>query len=424
MSTRPTSSFGWLDHSDEESRRVQELLRAFEEKGTLDAIGIGTIRDALANTLFPGLSTLHTRARYFLFIPWIYSSLEDAHRDRRVLPDTLVARARAAEVQLIDSLMSGGARREGIIGRMQREKLKVLSRDVYWGGLRRLGILLYPAPSRAYLDGIATGQHRHQQRQRDDDGGLLSHVLAGAWDPGLPDAPEGLLDSTTFGLSPDEAAYLLERIVAATDGSLLAELARRRVAPHDVPAPWALPEIADVAPEVRAQVSHAECFSVVIWGAQILYSQLLVQALMTDARDGDTTGLQATEDQLAAAEEQWHALLTAARPTLAHWDRAAFWVLAYGENPRIPTRARLFADRWIDEVLRDPEAAMRSGDMHRLIEEREAQLKGGLARLWHRRARERSEPPYGLAQLTYRWGIAVQMLNDLADGLHRAGADA
>lgn len=41
------------------------------EPGTLDELGIGSIRDTFSDELFPGTSTIQTRARYFLFVPWI-----------------------------------------------------------------------------------------------------------------------------------------------------------------------------------------------------------------------------------------------------------------------------------------------------------------------------------------------------------------
>lgn len=38
-------------------------------------LGFAPIRDAFADYFFPGTSTIQTRARYFLFVPWIMSLL-------------------------------------------------------------------------------------------------------------------------------------------------------------------------------------------------------------------------------------------------------------------------------------------------------------------------------------------------------------
>src|SRR5688572_19144376 len=61
-----TSAFAWLDYSDGERRRMLEVIELFREKGTLDELGIGSIRDTFADHFFPGISTIQTRARYFL----------------------------------------------------------------------------------------------------------------------------------------------------------------------------------------------------------------------------------------------------------------------------------------------------------------------------------------------------------------------
>src|SRR5215208_3574696 len=70
------SSFSWLDYSEHERRKMLEVIHLFQEKDTRDELGIGTVRDAFADMLFPGTSTIQTRARYFLFVPWIYRGLE------------------------------------------------------------------------------------------------------------------------------------------------------------------------------------------------------------------------------------------------------------------------------------------------------------------------------------------------------------
>ncbi|MDP8927681.1 MAG: DUF6361 family protein [Actinomycetota bacterium] len=38
------SVFAWLDHSEQERRRMLELVGLFREQGTVDELGIGTIR--------------------------------------------------------------------------------------------------------------------------------------------------------------------------------------------------------------------------------------------------------------------------------------------------------------------------------------------------------------------------------------------
>ena len=70
------STFAWLDQSEEQRRRVLDVIDMFKEQGTVDELGLGTVRDALADILFPGTSNLMTRAAYYLFVPWMYQKLE------------------------------------------------------------------------------------------------------------------------------------------------------------------------------------------------------------------------------------------------------------------------------------------------------------------------------------------------------------
>ena len=65
-----------------------------------------------ADMLFPGVSTIQTRARYFLFIPWIYLDLER----RRVRSAEVAARARREEIRLIVALLESDDT-DGVIGK-------------------------------------------------------------------------------------------------------------------------------------------------------------------------------------------------------------------------------------------------------------------------------------------------------------------
>lgn len=70
------STFVWLDYSERERRKMLDLVDLFKEHDTRDELGIGSVRDAFSDMLFPGTSTIMTRARYFLLVPWTYQRLE------------------------------------------------------------------------------------------------------------------------------------------------------------------------------------------------------------------------------------------------------------------------------------------------------------------------------------------------------------
>ena len=96
----------WLDYSEHDRRKALDVIALFHEQDTRDELGLGAVRDGFADLFFPGTSTIQTRARYFLFIPWVYLDLE-----RRGLPwhADMAGRARAAEIRLIDALATSEA---------------------------------------------------------------------------------------------------------------------------------------------------------------------------------------------------------------------------------------------------------------------------------------------------------------------------
>ncbi len=109
------SAFGWLDTDSEQRRKMLEVVELFKEEGTVDELGIGSIRDALADSLFPGTSVLHTRLRYVLFIPWLMQLAAS-----RTSSAEMSAEFRTLEYRLIGSLLAGGERL-GVIGNTARQ---------------------------------------------------------------------------------------------------------------------------------------------------------------------------------------------------------------------------------------------------------------------------------------------------------------
>ena len=108
----PASSIGWLDLDAAASERVGTLLRSLEEPGTLDVLGLGSVRDAFSDMLSPGTSTVQTRLRYFIFLPWILKRLET----QCVSPADFPRRLREDEARLIDCLRHLGPD-QGVVGR-------------------------------------------------------------------------------------------------------------------------------------------------------------------------------------------------------------------------------------------------------------------------------------------------------------------
>jgi hypothetical protein len=83
-------NIGWIDFSKEERDKALDLLKLFQEASAVDELGIGIARDAFADRFFPGTSTLMTRAKYFVVVPYIIQEkLEDCARASQTVRATL-----------------------------------------------------------------------------------------------------------------------------------------------------------------------------------------------------------------------------------------------------------------------------------------------------------------------------------------------
>lgn len=62
---------GWIDFSKEYRQKALDVMNLLSEQGAVDELGIGIVRDAFANYFFSGTSTIQTRAKYFLIVPYL-----------------------------------------------------------------------------------------------------------------------------------------------------------------------------------------------------------------------------------------------------------------------------------------------------------------------------------------------------------------
>jgi hypothetical protein len=199
-----TSTFTWLDHSESHRRRMLDVVDLFREQETRDELGVGAIRDAFADMLFPGTSTIQTRTRYFLFVPWIYLRLEA----KRVRSSDIATEARKAEIKLIKALLHAPDT-AGLLGKQAGAGLQRLPSNVYWQGLRVLGLRLFHGSQEQYHRSLDRFYATLEAAPRGAEGDADRPVN---WHAGLPPAPDDFLNGATFQLRPEEARYLRDRV--------------------------------------------------------------------------------------------------------------------------------------------------------------------------------------------------------------------
>lgn len=383
--------FGWLDGDDAQRTAMLEVVRLFEDSSAIDELGIGSIRDTFSNALFPGTSTLHTRARYLLLVPWL---VNDVARHRWPVERSL-AELRSRETRLINALLAGGEG-DGVIGREARTTLKRMPSELYWASLEHLGIRRWRTSITGYF------RNAVQHRPGVDDPDLADSGIEHLGMAALPPTPPGLLDATTFVLDGTEAEFLKARIADATDGSLLAWLAVNH--PESGTAwIWDHEARGDFPGDLAELVEDARRVHHTATGPAILYNLMLAELV----------GSEEIRAEYVEHLRSWAANLEQQR-IFQGLDRARFWSRLLRLNPRIRPATQHFLDSW----WRLAEAGLHdSPQARRLITTRELMLKRGRARLTYPDARSTWSVGAGTGRLDYRWSIARRHLNDLAAGL-------
>lgn len=403
------STIGWLDQSEAQQRRMREVIALFAEGNTVDDIGIGVVRDAFSELLFPGLSTVQTRLRYFLLVPWVYQRLEE----ERVPSDRAEDRARQWEIALIGSLMSSGES-EGVIGSSAGKSLKQLPSFTYWSGLRFTGILHFTGTRGDYhraMNRINLSNTRAVKGESDD----TIHREPTRWHHHLPPRPDDLWETASLSLTEEEAAYLQERFAQADQHSLFATLVRDPYAiDRSLRYPWDAVVPGQLPPITEQRVAYARWFSETIYGAQVLYNLMLAEA----ARERGLPNGEERYDQHHRSFDEWKGLIDARRGSIETIERGAFWQVVDGSRARVSGPAYRFINSWLDLVVGrvDVSGSTQARDM---IRTRERQLKKGQARLQNARSLENWLGASGANRLNYRWIEGRAGINDIAAGLGR-----
>ena len=403
------SRFAWIDVDEASRRTMLDFIDQFRDRGTLDELGIGTIRDAFSDYFFPGTTTVQTRARYFLFVPWIYRRLEAKSTPSAELPRKL----RAAELELLDAMRKAGVGEgERMIGSQSGAALKRWPSSIYWNGLGRWGIRHFDGSQERYRRWLDTHYSRRRLVAAEIEreyGGEYSEN----WDrdPHFPKTPKAFPDGMTMNLRREDAEYLVHRIRMSCPNSLLASLLGDELA-LNADAIWNLPNQADLTNELREQIHCARWFALGMHGASLLYywsASSLGQQIDRASK---------TEAQL----DEWSSALSVDWLAFVEWasDRKQFWESPAFREATIPKHTRDFVNGWMNHVVeRGPAAEIWKNDVARsLIKNRERETKGETrARLWNRQHLERWDPSDPPVLLDYRWGISSAILADIHAGL-------
>lgn len=273
-------NLGWVDFSKSDRDMVLSVLRQLTEPGAVDELGIGTIRDGFSDILFPGTSTIQTRAKYLFIVPYICSELEHGGK---LAPRQFIETLEQNELDLIDILAVNGA--DGVIGQRSRQTLRRKPSSIYWNALRTYGFLSEPVTLSEYaalsytkktVSELQKGLGKQKSKNEDDTTDDSDAGMSGAAFWRVPATKENWRDDLTIELTLNEAAYLRERITSmpGTRDSLLALVLRENRLDFtkyerfdEIDALQSL-----MSPEMLTDYRLARDFSRFVFGAQIRYN--------------------------------------------------------------------------------------------------------------------------------------------------------
>jgi hypothetical protein len=401
------SYFGWVDFAEEDRKKMMDVIHLFNEPDTRDELGIGTIRDAFADYFFPGTSTIQTRARYFLFIPWIYNALEN----KKVKSKEIAHRLRKEEVKLIEALLNTDDK-NGIIGIREKEKLQRLPSNIYWAGLESWGIRTYSGSQNQYHHYLDTFYTKKKLMVKNDDN---ESVVEHNWHSGLPKSPEDFPKCADLILTSEEAHYLQERVLSQHEESLLYSLVSGDMFEKGNFF-WNLPNtIMDSLSEtLRKDIQHAYNFSETMLGAALLYNLMLAQMKENDDLI-EKYNMQFDEWIKSISDShRWKELVA--------WydDLDGFWTSTALKDINIHHNTKKFVKNWYKMIFEITKLNLiaKNKDALELISKREEQLKSNRARLQNPRALDIWNGSEKIRQLDFRWGTVEMIVQDILNGLN------
>ena len=382
---------GFIDFSKEERNKILATLKLLGTQTALDELGIGVIRDGYADILFPGISTIQTRAKYFVLIPYLFQkaaklNLQSGAQVRKWLT--------AAEDKLVQTLVDNSDDSEnGIIGKRalgQKRTVKMRPSGIYWNGLRTFEILRGTGVSlSAACSVIAASSKMKAELTVVTDGETFDDRDAASYDSILfsPILPENDFEKeAAILLTKKEAEFLAYKISQSTltKNTLLDFLIKNKL---DCNSFDDIPE--DILQKaLRKDYRLARDFSDFIIGAHIRYNVIF------------------SEYQDDEMEDEWN-----------QW-RNTFIVHDFSLDDIL---SRISCNDLTERFCREFLTLVYQNDVNaidELIVHREKQIKGDRAKLRKpTEYRYNYDRPIHFYRLDFRFGTAKTIIHDIIKGL-------
>lgn len=408
------AQIGWIDFSPDHRDRVAAVLDMLRPEGVVDELGIGSIRDAFANQMFPGISTIQTRAKYFFLVPYLlyeYQKLTSAQQ-RKIQPDRYLE---TREFEVMWQLAEQYEHKEGtgVIGITKRKPEKIMRRPsaIYWNGLSTFGLIHHGGlgvstflRSRAEIsDSLKSESLQGDDTPRDD----IDADYTNAFQIKLPYDPTWK-ESLTLELTGSEAALLADRIRAAGKGLLIGELMKNKDRFKVFKSAETFSSFARIStsqnsldPSIAQTITLAHDFSELMYGAHCAYNCILQRKKFASSSFSDewTLWIKSFQNRMLDFKGFNPEEVLSMAPNLRSFTRQfflAWWAFVTSSHHSIHTR---------DE----------------LIEAQESHTKRHKARIRQNRCEDVFEDRWiGLQTLDYRRKQVSIILQDVYTGMGAA----
>ena len=227
---------GWIDFSKDERNKVLNVIHLLDEPGAVDELGIGAVRDAFADYFFPGTSTVQTRAKYFLIVPYVLMEAGSGKygSDLNSILRTIDNEERNCRDILIKTS------NDGVIGSLVPKSwvLRTPS-NIYWNGIKKMGIFKEDLSVKEYVHQSIIQRSLKQakaygnrdkdaeENEKDDmDAGDITSIQF--WCLG-DTYKSDWRDHLTIELLPEEAAFLKSQIITTQRDSLFAFILKNNI---------------------------------------------------------------------------------------------------------------------------------------------------------------------------------------------------
>lgn len=391
---------GWIDFSKEDRQKALDVINLLSEQGAVDELGIGIVRDAFANYFFPGTSTIQTRAKYFLIVPYILRDAVDGRYGKDV--NRILRAIDTEEKECGIKLLESNPKAEGVIGTRVLPKGWVARKpsDIYWNGIRTYGIFCdYGLSIPEYVSlavklntqkssaKLGNRNDEAEENEKDDsDAGDIMNVSF--WN--LPIYHDNWRDNLTIELTNEEAFYLDKQIQKGAKATLLEYVLKNRIDMNKYEDFVSMAaELSEKVEEKLAYMMKLACeFNNLVYMSRVRFNVML------------------SEEENEVAVSEWDRLKPQVKRR-ANVDLSAVFNKLELHNPG----TYLFLSK-----LQEAFKALDIDAADELIKKRERQLKG-INRAKLNRTKEFDHSKWvGGGELDYRFSNARRIINDIYSG--------